>query len=98
MGQLSLRTSGGGGLIPANGLAREYWAGSSTDHSPNSGGGADLGKGQLRPSGNTGKGRLGRLPTMAVTSPSWRTGAKLPGLASDSAPGSAFGSPAPCVV
>ena len=56
-----------------------------------------LGKGWLGPSGNTGEGRLGQLPTMAVASPGWQTGARLPGPASDSAPGSASGSPAPSV-
>ena len=43
------------------------------------------------------EGRIRRLPMMAVSSPSWRTGARLPGPASDSAPGSASGSPAPSV-
>ena len=56
-----------------------------------------LGKGWLGLSGNTGKGRLRWLPTMAVASPSWQTGARLPGPASDSAPRSASGSPAPSV-
>ena len=49
------------------------------------------------PSGNTGKGRLGWLPTRAAASPGWRTGARLPGTASNSAPGFASGSPAPSV-
>ena len=48
MGQLSLRTSGGGGLIPVNGSASEYWAGSSADCSSDSGGGADVGQGVAR--------------------------------------------------
>ena len=56
-----------------------------------------LGKGRLRQSGNTGEGRLGQLTMMAAASPSWRTGARLPGPASDSAPGSASGSSAPSV-
>ena len=50
-----------------------------------------LGKRQLGPSGNTGEGRLGRLLMMVVASPGWRTGARLPGPASNSAPGSASG-------
>ena len=56
-----------------------------------------LGKGRLGPSGNTSKGRIGWLPMMAAASPAWRTGARLPGPASDSASGSASGSPTPCV-
>ena len=56
-----------------------------------------LGKGQLGPSGNTGKGRLGQLLIMAAASPSWWTGSRLPGPASDSALGSASGSPTPSV-
>ena len=48
MGQLSLRTSGGGGLIPVNGSASEYWAGSSTNCSSDSSGGADVGQGAAR--------------------------------------------------
>ena len=48
MGQLSLRTSGGGGLIPANRSASEYWAGSSANRPFDSGGGVDVGQGVAR--------------------------------------------------
>ena len=56
-----------------------------------------LGQERPGPSGNTGKVRLGWLPTMAAASPSWQTGSKLPGLASDSAPESTSGSLVPSV-
>ena len=48
MGQLSLRTSGGGRLIPVNGSASEYWAGPSADRPSDSGGGVDVGQGAAR--------------------------------------------------
>ena len=47
MGQLSLRISGDGGLMPANGSASEYWVGFS-DPSFNRGDGAGIESGAAR--------------------------------------------------